>query len=137
MADVTSSLIGISINTINVWPAAAIPFPACQKAGTESHSKGTCGRFHMLLKTVFLQALFCPGADCWFKSPHVLLLPPQNKSASRDIYQSCQGLKTPRRVFFWSSWDASFRLLGIILDSLFWSNLLLTCQLAHKQHCWR
>lgn len=29
MADVTSSLIGISINAINSWPAAAIRFPGC------------------------------------------------------------------------------------------------------------
>lgn len=33
MADVTSSLIGISINAINSWPAAAIRSPGCSEAG--------------------------------------------------------------------------------------------------------
>ena len=38
MVDVTSSLIGISINSINSWPAAAIRFPSCSGTGDRAMS---------------------------------------------------------------------------------------------------
>lgn len=38
MADVTSSLIGISINSINSWPAAATWFPSCPGMGDRDMS---------------------------------------------------------------------------------------------------
>lgn len=41
MADVTSSLIGISINAINSWPAAAIRFPGCSGVGDRATRFGT------------------------------------------------------------------------------------------------
>lgn len=36
MADVTSSLIGISINAINSWPAAAVRSPGCSEIGDKA-----------------------------------------------------------------------------------------------------